>query len=118
MAEDDGTREPPGLPSGFVLDVLDVVAAIPPRAVLTYGDVAELVGTGGPRTVARALSRHGGSVPWWRVVRADGTPAPPVAGRALERLRAEGTPMRGGERVDMRRARWDGHGWEGVVGPA
>ena len=32
-----------------------------------------------------------------------------VAARALERYRAEGTPMRGGgQRVDMAAARWDG----------
>ena len=98
----------PDLPP-FVLDVLDVVAAIPPGRVLSYGDVAELLGEGGPRSVARVLSRYGSSVPWWRVLRADGTPAPPVAARALERYRAEGTPMRrGGERVDIAVARWDG----------
>ena len=100
----------PDLPP-FALDVLDVVAAIPPAKVLSYGDVAELLGAGGPRAVARVLSRYGGSVPWWRVLRADGTPAPPVAARALERYRAEGTPLRrGGDRVDMSAARWDGHG--------
>lgn len=93
----------------FVLDVLDAVAAIPPGRVLTYGDVAELLGRGGPRSVARVLSRYGSSVPWWRVLRADGTPAPPVAARALEHFRAEGTPLRpGGARVDMAVARWDG----------
>jgi alkylated DNA nucleotide flippase Atl1 len=104
------TPEGAGEPPAFVLDVLDAVSGIPPGKVLSYGDVAELLGAGGPRAVARVLSRYGGSVPWWRVLRADGTPAPPVARRALERFRAEGTPMRGEDRVDMRRARWDGRG--------
>jgi alkylated DNA nucleotide flippase Atl1 len=101
----------------FALDVLDVVAAIPAGAVLTYGDVAELLGQGGPRSVARVLSRYGGSVPWWRVLRADGSPAPQVARRALEHYRDEGTPLRAyGTRVDMGRARWDGRS-PGAVGP-
>ncbi|HEX5512473.1 MAG TPA: MGMT family protein, partial [Actinomycetales bacterium] len=33
--------------------VLDVVARIPPGRVLSYGDVAELLGHGGPRLVGR-----------------------------------------------------------------
>lgn len=99
---------PEDLPA-FASDVLDVVDAIPAGHVLSYGDVAELIGAGGPRLVARVMSTFGGSVPWWRVLRADGTPAPVVAERALAAYRAEGTPMRpSGTRVDMARARWDG----------
>ncbi|MGN6332037.1 MAG: MGMT family protein [Motilibacteraceae bacterium] len=86
--------------------VLEAVEAIPPGRVLAYGDVAELVGRGGPRQVGRVLSLWGGAVPWWRVLRADGTHAEPLRARALERLRAEGTPLRPDGRVDMARARW------------
>lgn len=97
------------LPPDFADDVLDLVDRIPTGHVLTYGDVAEYLGVGGPRSVARVLSREGSSVPWWRVLRADGTPAPQVADRAYERYRAEGTPLRrGGTHVDMARARWSG----------
>jgi alkylated DNA nucleotide flippase Atl1 len=97
-----------GLPR-FAADVLDVVDSIPQGRVLTYGDVAELLGEGGPRSVARVMSTFGGSVPWWRVLRADGTPAPVVAERAMAAYRAEGTPLRaGGSRVDLWAARWDG----------
>lgn len=93
----------------FASEVLDVVDQIPPARVLTYGDVAELVGGGGPRRVARVMSRYGGAVPWWRVLRADGSPAPQVAERALTHYRAEGTPLRpGGRRVDMTAGRWEG----------
>jgi alkylated DNA nucleotide flippase Atl1 len=47
-------------------------------------------------------------VPWWRVLRADGTPAPHLRERQLALLAAEGTPMvPSGEAVDLRRARWD-----------
>lgn len=88
-------------------EVLDVVEAIPRGRVMTYGAIAEFVGGRGPRTVARVLSRSGGGVPWWRVVRADGTCAEPVRERQLTHLRAEGVAMRG-DRIDLRRARWDG----------
>ena len=95
----------------FAVDVLEVVASIPPGKVLTYGDVAELLGQGGPRSVGRVMSRYGGSVPWWRVLRADGSPPPHQPELALDRYRGEGTPLRpSGVRVDMERARWDGPG--------
>jgi alkylated DNA nucleotide flippase Atl1 len=86
--------------------VLEAVEAIPPGRVLAYGDVAELVGRGGPRQVGRVLALWGGAVPWWRVLRADGTHAEPLRERALEQLRAEGTPLRPDGQVDMARARW------------
>ena len=87
--------------------VYDVVARIPPGQVMSYGDVAEYLGSFGPRRVALAMSRSGGGLPWHRVVRADGTPAPRLADDQLRRLRAEGAPV-DGRRVDMRAARWDG----------
>ena len=93
----------------FASRVLDVVDRIPPGRVLTYGDVAEYVGEGGPRGVGAVMARHGGAVAWWRVLRADGSVAPGLERRAFERLRAEGTPLaRGGTRVDLLLARWDG----------
>ena len=49
--------------------------------------------------MARALSSGGGAVPWYRVVRADGTSAEPVRVRQLELLAAEGVPMRAGRVV-------------------
>ncbi|MEU7599975.1 MGMT family protein [Streptomyces sp. NPDC040724] len=92
--------------------VLEVAERIPPGRVMTYGDVAEWLGEGGPRQVGRVMALYGGAVPWWRVVRADGVPLPGHELRALEHYRAEATPLRltaGGEpRLDMRRARWDG----------
>lgn len=91
--------------------VLDVVDAIPPGQVMSYGDIAEYVGSGGPRQVGKVLSTYGGAVAWWRVIHADGTPAPCHESRALEHYLAEGTPLRSARppvRVDMRRARWRG----------
>ena len=93
----------------YAAEVLDVVEAIPAGAVMTYGDVAEYLGRGGPRQVGQVMSRWGGAVPWWRVLKADGSPPPGHEAEALRHYRRERTPMRpGGERVDLRRARWDG----------
>ena len=94
-----------GVVDDYVEDVLAVVEQIPPGQVASYGDVAELVGRGGPRQVGQVMSRFGAAVPWWRVVRADGRPVRGLEDRALERLRAEGTPLRG-DRVAMSRARF------------
>jgi alkylated DNA nucleotide flippase Atl1 len=93
----------------FAALVLDVVDRVPPGQVVTYGDVAEFLGEGGPRQVGAVMSRYGSAVAWWRVLRADGTPAPGLERRAFAEYRREGTPLRaGGGRVDLRRARWTG----------
>jgi alkylated DNA nucleotide flippase Atl1 len=84
--------------------VYDAVEAIPPGRVSTYGAIGRLVGIG-PRRVARALAQGGGAVPWFRVVRADGTAAEPVRARQLELLTGEGVPVRNG-RVDLRAVGW------------
>ncbi|HEV8652844.1 MAG TPA: MGMT family protein [Actinomycetes bacterium] len=92
--------------------VLAVVERIPSGRVLSYGDVAELAPAPTPRDVGQVLLRHGDGVPWWRVLRADGTPAPHLRDRQLALLRAEGTPMTPfGEGVDLRRARWAAAQW-------
>lgn len=99
--------------------VLSVAERIPPGQVMTYGDVAEFTGRGGPRQVGRVMALYGSAVPWWRVVRADGRPLPGHEREALEHYRTEGTPLRataaGEQRIDIRRARWDGSG-DGVEG--
>lgn len=96
-------------PDEYAEAVLDAVESIPPGRVLAYGDVAELVGRGGPRQVGRVMSRYGGGVPWWRVIRADGSPPSGHEIEAHGHYRAEGTPLHpDGRRVDMTRARWSG----------
>lgn len=98
--------------------VLEVAEIIPPGRVMTYGDVAERLGEGGPRQVGRVMALYGGAVPWWRVVRADGRLLPGHERRALGHYRAEATPLRTAAhgagasppRLDMGRARWDGTG--------
>ena len=71
---------------------------------MTYGDVAEYVGSKAPRNVGRVLAADGGTVPWHRVLRADGTCAEHIRAEQLGLLRAEGVPIRG-DRVDLARLR-------------
>jgi methylated-DNA-protein-cysteine methyltransferase-like protein len=81
------------------MEVLERVREIPEGFVRTYGDVSP----GAPRFAGTVLHHADDpDLPWWRVVRADGSLAKGDRQRAL--LRAEGVPFRG-ERVDMRRAR-------------
>jgi alkylated DNA nucleotide flippase Atl1 len=99
----------PGEPDGFAAVVCAAVELIPPGRVLTYGDVADYVGTRAPRAVGAVLARWGHELPWHRVVLATGRPAPGHEVEALRRLRREGTPLStDGTKVDLPRARWDG----------
>src|SRR5215212_3206489 len=94
--------------------VLAVIRRIPPGRVLTYGDVAALAETDATaRDVGQVLVRHGEGegVPWWRVLRADGTPPPHLLDRQLALLRDEGTPIApSGLAVDLHAARWAASG--------
>jgi methylated-DNA-protein-cysteine methyltransferase related protein len=79
--------------------ILDRVRDVPEGFVRTYGDVSP----GAPRVAGRALSAcHDPSVPWHRIVRADGSLA--KGQRQRELLEREGVPFRG-DRVDIRRVR-------------
>lgn len=98
----------PGSFDEYAGRVLDLVDEIPPGYVMTYGDIASCIGSG-PRRVARVMSMRGDEVPWWRVLRADGTPAPQVFRRQIEHLRAEGAPLaHDGARVLLKACRWTG----------
>jgi alkylated DNA nucleotide flippase Atl1 len=79
--------------------VLARIRDIPPGFVRTYGDVSP----GAPRFAGTVLSQtEDGDVPWFRVVRADGSLAKGARQRAL--LEAEDVPFRG-DRVDLAVAR-------------
>jgi alkylated DNA nucleotide flippase Atl1 len=97
-------------PEEYVEAVLSLVEKVPAGRVTTYGSVAEAVGYGGPRRVGRVMSTYGGSVPWWRVVRADGSLPPSHDDEARAHYLEEGTPFKASGRVDMRRAFVDGSG--------
>lgn len=102
-------EEPSVRRSGFAERVLDVVALIPRGKVMSYGDIAEYLGEGGPRQVARVMSTYGNEVPWHRVVRSNGTCAEQVAMEQLALLRQEPVVFDSTKtRVRMAESRWDG----------
>lgn len=80
-------------------EVLERVREIPVGFVRTYGDVSP----GAPRFAGAVLFEcDEPDLPWWRVVRADGSLA--KGARQKRHLVAEGVPFRGG-RVEMKVAR-------------
>lgn len=106
----------------FVEQVLAVVARIPEGRVMTYGDIAEAIGSRAPRAVGRVLALFGHAVPWWRVVPSSGQPPQGHSALALPHYLEEGTPLRGapkpGEyRIALSSARlgWDHEIYEGIA---
>lgn len=65
---------------------------------MTYGDIDPIA----PRLVGWVLATIDADLPWYRVVRSDGSVA--MGARQLDLLRAEGVPVRG-DRVDLAAAR-------------
>ena len=92
---------------GFAQRILAAIEQIPPGRVMTYGDVAEFSGTRSPRSVGQVLAADGGTVPWHRVLRADGSLAEHLYDEQRQRLLSEGVRFLG-DRVDLANFRWDG----------
>ncbi|MEU4841667.1 MGMT family protein [Nocardia sp. NPDC050193] len=84
--------------------VRELVAAIPPGRVATYGDIAAAAGLSTPRTVGWIMRTDAADLPWHRVLGASGRPAAHLADRQLRLLAAEGVPVTDG-RVTLRTAR-------------
>ena len=89
------------------------LAQIPSGRVVTYGQLARLIGRpNGARWVGRQLGRlpPGSTLPWHRVLNARGASSlPPQKGgsnRQLRQLRSEGVAVVDG-RVSLRRYQWD-----------
>jgi alkylated DNA nucleotide flippase Atl1 len=95
----------------YVEAVLSCVERVPRGRVTTYGAIAAHVGVrlgrGGPRHVGSVMALHGGPVPWWRVVRSDGSLPPSHQGEARQAYLEEGTPLRPSGNVDLAAAFWD-----------
>lgn len=91
--------------------VREIIAGVPAGTVSTYGDIAALAGAPSPRMVGAILAEDGHDLPWHRILRANGTPAPHIAHEQLARLRTEGV-LADGQRVDLRKYRWRPDGTE------
>ena len=53
-------------PGDYASRVLEMAETIPPGRVMSYGDIAEYLGEGGPRQVGRVMLLWGGGVARWR----------------------------------------------------
>jgi methylated-DNA-protein-cysteine methyltransferase related protein len=80
----------PKITDAQVERVRELVASIPPGRVVTYGDIACAAALSSPRIVAWIMRTDSADLPWHRVITASGRPAPHLAERQLELLRAEG----------------------------
>jgi alkylated DNA nucleotide flippase Atl1 len=92
---------------GLAQRILACIESIPAGRVMTYGDVAEYAGARSARIVGRVLALDHGTVPWHRVLRADGSLAEHLYTEQRQRLLAEGVRF-DGDRVQLARFRWDG----------
>ncbi len=76
---------------------------------MSYGAVADALadssGRNSARRIGTIMARHGGGVPWHRVVTSAGRLPPGHEQEARQRLLSEGVPLQG-EHVDMARASW------------
>ena len=79
---------------------LDVLRALSPGEVVSYGDVADDAGfPRRARFVGHLLATTPVSVPWWRVVTSTGRLVPGHETEQARRLRAEGVLVRDGRVV-------------------
>jgi methylated-DNA-protein-cysteine methyltransferase-like protein len=99
----------------FETCVVDVLRRLPPGEVVSYGEVAAEAGyPGAARAVGNLLAGGLEDVPWWRVVRSNGTLVSGHARKQAALLAAEGVTV-----VDGRIRPWGrnrGHQPIGAVG--
>lgn len=99
----------PVTPQEYVEEVLSLVERIPEGRVMSYGAIADALaeksGRNSARQVGTIMARHGGAVPWHRVVSSSGRLVPGHEQEARQRLLADGVPLNG-DHVDMKRAVW------------
>ena len=93
---------------GFFEQVYDIVRQIPEGKLISYGEIARLLGApGAARQVGWAMRVCPEDLPWQCVVKADGS----IAGGGFAALRRakleeEGVPFLPDGRADMARCRW------------
>ncbi|MGO1320235.1 MAG: MGMT family protein [Galactobacter sp.] len=75
--------------------VYRLLELVPSGSVVSYGSAAAELGLGTARRPASAMTRAPQGLPWWRMVRADGSLPPQLAARAEGEWRREGTPVVG-----------------------
>jgi len=77
----------------FETAVFEVVRALEPGEVTSYGEVAADAGFPGAARAVGNLLRRSTGLPWWRVVASDGRLVPRAADEQRRRLEAEDVPI-------------------------
>lgn len=96
--------------NGFFSRVYEIVARIPEGKVVSYGQIARMLGAPrAARQVGWAMRHCPDELPWQRVVRDDGT----IAGGGYADLRrmllsGEGIQFLSNGTIDMKHYRWNG----------
>ena len=109
----------PPEPTEFDFQVWEMVQQVPPGKVTTYGQIAALLPPPGvdpaayrafgARWVGGAMARCPDSVPWQRVVNAQGQiSARPGAEKQRQLLEDEGVIFNERGRIDLKRFGWEG----------
>lgn len=96
---------------GYQERVYELVRRIPPGRVMTYGQLAGMLGAGyTPRTVGFVMHGAGDTVPWHRVINAQGACSTGrvvlPADKQQRMLEAEGVEFNAKGRCDLARHRW------------
>ena len=73
--------------------VLRAVEQVPRGRVVSYGDLAHMIGIG-PRRVGAVMSRYGDGVTWWRVTNAAGDLPPDLLDEARPHWMEEGITLK------------------------
>ncbi len=107
-------------PTDFEMQVWEMVRQVPPGKVTTYGQIAALLSPPAGVDMARyrafaarwvggAMARCPDSVPWQRVVNAQGQISPrPGAEMQRQLLEDEGVIFNERGRIDLKRFGWEG----------
>jgi methylated-DNA-protein-cysteine methyltransferase-like protein len=85
----------------FETRVREVISALEPGEVTTYGEVAAVAGYPGAARAVGSLLRHSTGLPWWRVVAASGRLVPGGEEEHRRRLEAEGVVFTRSDRVSL-----------------
>lgn len=94
----------------FFEQVYAIVRRIPEGRVVSYGQIARMIGRPrAARMVGWAMRSCPDDIPWQRVIKSDGS----IAGSGFSELRRallreEGVPFLPDGRVDMAACQWDG----------
>ena len=81
----------------FETAVREVLTALKPGDVVTYGEIAAEAGFPGAARAVGNVLRGSEGLPWWRVVNASGRLVPGHEREHAQRLRAEGVTVKNGK---------------------